>query len=249
MRAPLRFPLAELRPGPRDLPKPAAHYILRVHRRRAGDALVAFEPELGLEAPGHLVRAERGQVSAYFEAPRQSAYQPWPVTLLHALSKGAKPDEVLRHVTALGVARLVWVVADRSVARAESTRWVARRARLHAIACDAARQCGRGRLPEVVGPIALEPALQGASGLRLLLQPGALPLGCHLTPWSGATPCCLLVGPEGGWSGAEQQQAEGSGFVGASLGGSVLRTELCATAAVACAVAFAQCASFSPVRD
>lgn len=203
---------------------------------------MAFDPELGQEARGHLVRAERDAAVAHFEAPLQSSYQPWPVTLLHALSKGHKPDEVLREATALGVARLVWVVAERSVARAEASRWATRRARLHAIACDAARQCGRGRLPELLGPWGLQPALRAASGHRLLLQPGGTPLGCQLSRWEGDTECCLLVGPEGGWSEDEQKQATDSGFVAASLGGSVLRTELCATAAVACAVASAQCA-------
>lgn len=242
MKAPLRFPLAELRPGHRSLPKPTAQYIVRVHRRRIGDALLAFDPEQGLEARAHLVHVERDAAAAHFEAPSPSSFRPWPVSLLHALSKGHKPDDVLREATALGVARLIWVVAERSIAGAQASRWPARQVRLRAIACDAARQCGRGRLPELLGPLELADALRLSSGHRILMQPGASPLGGHLARWDGVSNCSLLVGPEGGWSEAEQRQATESGFVAASLGGSVLRTELCATAVVACAVGFAQCA-------
>ena len=48
-----------------------------------------------------------------------------------------------------------------------------------------------------------------------------------------AGPTGLLVGPEGGWTAAEEQQAFAAGFQAVMLGPRVLRTETAALAAIA----------------
>ena len=66
---------------------------------------------------------------------------------------------------------------------------------------------------------------------RLVLRPGAArPLSDVETPDTGL---CLLVGPEGGFSQAEYEDAEVAGFRAVSLGPRILRTETAAAAALA----------------
>ena len=57
--------------------------------------------------------------------------------------------------------------------------------------------------------------------LKLVLHPVAEPLASHAKPQSLA----FLIGPEGGLSQSEVEQAAGQGFLPARLGPRVLRTE------------------------
>ena len=71
-------------------------------------------------------------------------------------------------------------------------------------------------------PMALTDWLQSCSAeLRLVLHPVAKPLSSHGKPASLA----FLIGPEGGLSGSEVEQAQTTGFLAARLGPRVLRTE------------------------
>jgi len=70
-----------------------------------------------------------------------------------------------------------------------------------------------------------------APDFDLILQPGAT------TPLAGVaepgTKVCILIGPEGGFSQTEYEDAEVAGFRAVSLGPRVLRTETAAAAALA----------------
>ena len=112
--------------------------------------------------------------------------------------------------------------------------------RLRAIALDAARQSGRGDLPELSGPLPLTDALSDArdqDSLKLCLDPTAdTPLGVALRTRAGR-PLTLLVGPEGGFSPDERESALAAGFALARLGSLVLRTELAGAAALGAVLA------------
>jgi 16S rRNA (uracil1498-N3)-methyltransferase len=226
--------LTALAAGPRDLPREAAHYLCVVHRLEAGSAFVAFEPELGLEARGKLVHVERTRVTCELDEPVAVRGGTLGVTLLQSTAKGDRIEQVVRGATALGVERIVLVVAERSVARPADVR----RERLRAIAIEAARQCGRGDLPPIDGPVPLATQLAESkawSGLKLCLSPLAtVPLVEHLLGMTPGSPAVVLVGPEGGLSSDELTAAGEAGFVAAGLGPLTLRTELAAIAALAC---------------
>jgi 16S rRNA (uracil1498-N3)-methyltransferase len=237
----LRVPFVDLKPGACCLAGPLARYVARVHRLGPGDELLLFDPERGLEAGAVISAVGKSEVRFQLQAVRSSGYRPYPLSLLLALTKGTKPDATVREATALGVRRLVFVEAERSVARPELTRMRERHQRWKRVAIEAARQSGRGDLPSIEGPFALDAALQTVGrGCRIILQPGASPLlsqlESQLETWGGLA---LLVGPEGGFEGSERDQALGAGFVGASLGRTVLRSELAAVAALAVCAAFA----------
>lgn len=242
----LRVPLAALTAGERVLPEPEARYVTRVHRLGPGDVFVAFDPEERLEADVELVRVGRDVVGRLGEprAPRRTART--PVTLLQALGKSDKPERVLRDATALGVEAVVFVETARSVVRL-ADRAEGRRRRWRAIAVDAARQSGRGDVPEVTGPLSLPEALavaDGASG-RICLSPDATSTFQEVlegSPWDA--PLALFVGPEGGFAADEVSAAKAAGFTAASFGELVLRTETAAVAALGAIVA----RSFARVR-
>ena len=73
-------------------------------------------------------------------------------------------------------------------------------------------------------------ALQHVADVDLVLRPGAAsPLAGVAAP---RTKACILIGPEGGFSQTEYEDAEVSGFTAVSLGPRILRTETAAAAAL-----------------
>lgn len=235
----LRVPVEGLEPGQRELTGAAARYIQRVHRLGPGDLLLLFDPLLGLEADAQIMACAAGSVTCEIAAVRPSSYRAVPICLLQALAKGAKPDSTIAEATALGVERIVFLESERVVVRLEQERGAARRGRWQRIAMEAARQCGRGNLPAIQGPLPLPDVLAQTTDLwRLQLSPHGAPLLGQLAEWRVGQGVALLVGPEGGLSPSEVAQAEAAGFRPASLGRTTLRTELAGVAALGALVAF-----------
>jgi 16S rRNA (uracil1498-N3)-methyltransferase len=142
-------------------------------------------------------------------------------------------DLVVQKATELGATALVPLITERSEVRLDAERAAKRVAHWQGVVRAACEQCGRNRLPEVGAPRPLDAFLAEApaAALRLLLAPdGTAPRDL---PRPGAAGVVLLVGPEGGLSEAEAARAAAAGFVGASLGPRVLRTETAALAALA----------------
>jgi 16S rRNA (uracil1498-N3)-methyltransferase len=237
---PLRVPLEGLEPGIRELTGPIARYVGRVHRLGPGAALLLFDPALGVEADASILDAGQGLLRCTVGPVRPSHYRAYPVGLILGLAKGEKPDTTLRDATALGVAWVVFAETARGVVRVSSERAPARLVRWQRIAAEAARQSGRGDVPRIEGPMAIADALTRAhDSRRIRLDPGGPPLLERLEGWRVGESLELLVGPEGGLSPEEIQAANARGFLPASLGPTILRSELASVAALGTLVAFA----------
>ncbi len=241
MRPPLRVPGSRLVSGQLVLDREAARYVARVHRRRPGDRLLLFDPEARLEADATVTALGR-EVRVLVEPPR-SASGPGalPVTVLQAVGKGEKVDRVVRDATALNAARVVAVQTARCVGDA-AARAPRRQERWRSVAVQAARQCGRGDLPELCGPWSLEEALErldAGPGVGVCLDPGGGALSPALDAWRPPEPLVIAIGPEGGFTAEETERLRSRGFTLARLGPFTLRTEAAAAAALgAVAVAF-----------
>jgi hypothetical protein len=147
----LRVAIQGLSDGEHALDPAAAHYLLRVHRLRVGASFFAFDPLAATECEATLL-GERPP-RARFETPRAAALRPArSVTLLQALGKGDKPERVVDAATAMGVTALCFVASERSVKKVDAERAEQQRERWQRVAIDAARQSGRGDVPELRGP-------------------------------------------------------------------------------------------------
>ncbi|HVU51436.1 MAG TPA: RsmE family RNA methyltransferase, partial [Polyangia bacterium] len=115
-------------------------HVARVLRAEAGELLTLFDGA-GTEVDAEIVRVGKRDTELALGARRPGLVTAAPVavTLLVAAPRGERMDLVTQKTTELGVARLVPVLTERSVARPEP----ARRARWEKIAREAARQCGR----------------------------------------------------------------------------------------------------------
>lgn len=208
--------------GQHPLPEAQAHYIGRVLRLAAGDAVQLFDGS-GQEFVGELV--EVGKKSVQVELREQFAgltESPLRIHLGQGLSRGERMDWAIQKATELGVAEITPLVSERCEVRLKDERADKRLAHWRQIAISACEQCGRSVLPIINAPLGLgEWLAQTEAELKLVLHPVAAPLASHARPGSLA----FLIGPEGGLSDAEVQQAQRAGYHAARLGPRVLRTE------------------------
>lgn len=208
--------------GQHELPETQAHYIGRVLRLAVGDAVQLFDGS-GQEFLGQL--SEVGKKSVRVELTEQfdgQAESPLRVHLGQGLSRGERMDWAIQKATELGVAVITPVVSERCEVRLKDERADKRLSHWRQIAISACEQCGRSVLPVIHPPLLLSDWLrQTEADLKLVLHPVAEPLSSHPKPASLA----FLIGPEGGLSETEVDQAKAAGFHAARLGPRVLRTE------------------------
>jgi 16S rRNA (uracil1498-N3)-methyltransferase len=213
---------APLSLGQHELPEAQAHYIGRVLRHAAGDAVQLFDGS-GQEYLGELIEVGKKSVRVELrETLAGMAESPLSIHLGQGLSRGERMDWAIQKATELGASQISPIVSARCEVRLKDERADKRMAHWRQIAISACEQCGRPLLPQINPPATLEQWLeQVEADLKLVLHPVAEPWASHPQPASLA----MLIGPEGGLSEDEVQQAMARGFHAARLGPRVLRTE------------------------
>ncbi len=124
----------------------------------------------------------------------------------------------------LGVAHLVPILTQRTVVRPEGSE------RLAAIATEAAEQCERLTVPVIDPPVPFAAWLVARDPARPLLFADERGAGLALSRALRAHPDAeMLVGPEGGFTGAEREMLIAApSVVAVSLGTRILRAETAA---------------------
>jgi 16S rRNA (uracil1498-N3)-methyltransferase len=212
------------------------HYLNRVLRLRSGDRFIA------ILAQGEWWLTELKDIefaTAHLLEPIAIATElVQPVTLCVAIPKGQGFDEVVRAVTELGVTTLVPLLSERTAVQPSGQK----QARWQRIATEAAEQSLRQTVPSIHSPLSfaevlalLEPEqFQGYICVTDTCVPD-IPVqnfgqALENLPQVGTL---MMVGPEGGWTPAEQSQAITQGFQPVSLGNRTLRSVTAAIAAMA----------------
>jgi 16S rRNA (uracil1498-N3)-methyltransferase len=216
-----------------DLPDAVAHH-LHVVRQQSGDELVLFDGSGG-QVRARLVEIGKRRASAEILAHEAVDVElPFRVTLAQGLPEGSKMDWIVEKAVELGVAAVQPLAAQRSVVRLSGDRADKRLAHWQGVVVSASEQCGRNRLADVAPVQDFHRWLAGpATGTRILLSPRA---DASLAQWVHGTPAhdvTLLVGPEGGFTDAEEEAALAAGALPLSMGPRVLRTETAGLAALA----------------
>ena len=211
-----------------------ARYIGRVLRLKPGDEFTIFDGTGG-EYPATVATVSKSQVQIKTAAKvEKNAESPLSIHLLQGVSRGERMDFVVQKATELGVQRITPVLTEFSVVKLDSKRAEKRVQHWSNIAISTCEQCGRNILPVIDAPQPLRNWIGDnlvSANTRILLRPDAnISLGSATKPEGTVT---LLIGPEGGFSDAEYEQAEIAGFKTAGFGPRILRTETAAIAAIA----------------
>ena len=155
--------------------------------------------------------------------------------LIYGLSRRTRTEWVLQKATELGIDEIDLAECRRSVVQGAAP---PKLARWEEIVRQAARQCGRSRLPSLHAPEPIASLLSSAAPmpLKLLAHAGAPPISVLSSELAAcADTLVLAVGPEGGFCDEELALADAAGFRAVGLGPLVLRTETAALVLVALA--------------
>lgn len=209
-----------------------ARHCSRVLRAKVGDTIRVFDGQ-GSEWPASITAVGRDTVAVTLGEPLPAeSTAEVSLTLAVALPKGERQKWLVEKLTELGTARLVPLVTERGVAEATASA----RERLKRGVLEACKQCGRNTLMEIAEPATLgELAARHPTAVRLIAHPGCGPFTEKSLPTTGQPIAEIVaaVGPEGGFTPEELEQAAAAGFQEVSLGTHILRIE---TAAIAITV-------------
>lgn len=161
------------------------------------------------------------------------------IRLYQALPKSGKLEFIVQKAVELGVSEIVPVLTRFCVSRPDHSAAAGKAARLQKIAEEAAKQSGRGIIPQV---LPLCPFAEAIAGMKtfgraiLFYENAGLPLRGALVESPGSL--AVMIGGEGGFSPEEAGLAGQNGIALASLGPRILRCETAGIAAIS-AILFA----------
>lgn len=195
-------------PAPRDV----AHYLTRVMRRRDFLAFGGgheFAARLCDDGKTFLIGEDTGHADASND-----------ITLYFAPIK--RTDDLINMATQMGVARIVPVITERTVAH--NVNWD----RMRKIAIEAAEQSNRNSVPEIATPI----KFADLPFEQIAFADERAAYSADVASNAAGGKKAVLVGPEGGFSNTEFDILRANGAHGFGLGRTILRAELAAAIAI-----------------
>lgn len=199
-----------------------AHQIKDVLRMNSGDEL-----EL-LDGSGKIYTVKISEISKdkiickIISERSEDKAQKVSVTIAQCLPKAKKMDLIIQKCTELSVNKIIPTLSERSIAKGNKLdRW-------KKIAKEAAEQSGRSTIPEIFPLTKFEDVLKLKKDYDLALIPWELEKETSLKKILTTDPfnrLLITIGPEGGFSKEEVDQAIAAGFKPITLGKNILRTE------------------------
>ena len=206
---------------------------LHVLRLKPDEEIVLFNGD-GKAYPARLGVLEKRRATAEIWSEEEADNEsPLNITLVQAVSSGERMDFTLQKSVELGVGEIRPVLSERCVVRLDGERAAKRVARWQEIVVSACEQSGRNTVPQVLPLVSYQEALRQmpSEKTKLLMSVRNAQKLNRITPSSDGL--IFMVGPEGGWTESEEQQAFDAGFQAVTLGPRVLRTETASLAAIA----------------
>lgn len=225
-----------------------AHHISRSLRMAVGDRITVcdmqrteYECELTDFLPTCVLARVLSAVACDTEPPyRAHVYQ--------ALPKGDKLDSIIQKAVECGMSELTTFESERCVVRVKDAAEAKKLERRERIALEAAKQSGRGQVPQIHATVSFAEAIGQAAEADIPLfcyeGDGTEPLPSTLERClkehsrEGKEPLTvsIVIGSEGGFSQAEAQAAIDAGLHPVGLGKRILRTETAASFVLSCLV-------------
>jgi len=219
------------------LPDTEGAHLHRVLRLKAGADVRVFDGQ-GHEFSGTVLTVDRTGVTIETLQPIVPVREPRvAITLAQAVLTGRKFDTVVRDAVMLGVSAVCPLVTAHTDVPDAALHGESARQRWERIAVASAKQSGRAVVPVIGSPISIDRHLSDAAGELnvLLVEPGADPSCSRLDALASRPPprhATVALGPEGGWSEGELNDARTEGWTLVTLGARTLRADAVPVAAV-----------------
>ncbi len=232
MRIPRIYTSANLTVGTDiNLDEGAARHLTSVLRMTAGQAITLFNGQGG-EYSAQLTQAKKGRasasISAFIDTDRES---PLSLHLAIGISRGERMDWIVQKATELGISAITPLFTSRCEVKLSGERLEKRLKHWQQVAISACEQSQRNTIPVINPAINLDQWLQSCeSNLKLVLHHRTQQRLAEMT--NSNNQIALLVGPEGGLSDTEIEQALEASYQALAIGPRVLRTETAPLAAI-----------------
>lgn len=205
-----------------------AHHLQRVLRMQPGESVWLFDGQ-GHEVLAEIVSIDRDVVRLQVTERREfTPSTTLPVTIATGVPKGDRFRWLIEKATELGVHRLIPLITQRSIVDPGQGKLD----KLRQTIVESCKQCGRTQLMELTEPLTWRDCLTTEFPGRdvWIAHPHGEPVSSQSL--SSALPSLFLIGPEGGFTDSEVEEAINAGARRMQLGPRILRIE---TAAVAIA--------------
>ena len=210
-----------------------AKHIAKVLRMHVGEKLVACDCQ-GFDYDCVIDSLTDKEVELSVERKYPSETEPSVrVTLYQAMPKSDKMELIIQKAVELGVSAIVPVQTKRCVSRPDAKSMAKKLERYNRIALEAAKQCGRGRIPQVLPMLDFTEAIKAMKeDQRAFLFYENSTSSFRKELEQGVSSVSIMVGAEGGFEEEEVQKALDLDIASLSLGKRILRCETAPLAAL-----------------
>lgn len=200
-----------------------AHHLVAVRRVRCGEVFPLVEILGGHWALGRISQVLKHEVKFIIESRHSKPKPPTPkLTLVPSIIKRVAMETVLQRSVELGVDSIIPLRASRSIPETvNEKRW-------GSIVKEASMQSHRYQIPSIEKPPLLPELVSRAEAPLIVLT--TQPTGLDLKTWVDSqenrpSSIGILVGPEGGWTSAEEALFLQKGWGLVSFGASIMRAD------------------------
>ena len=213
-----------------------AKHLCAVYRRNVGDVIAAVDGQGNEYSVVMEQVSKQSAVGRVLRRRRRSREPVSRVILGQAMTKGATMDLVIQKATELGIDL---ITVFKSTYSGVKNSPASRLERWTRIALEACKQCNRPKPPDLHAAGNLDEFLKSTGensyDLKLIFweEERQTSLQDIFQQYDSIRSVLLLIGPEGGFSAVEAEQARVNGFQPVTLGSRILRAETAAMAAIA----------------
>ena len=213
-------------------------HISRVLRMSEGDTLLLCDGK-GFDYDAEITEIRPDEIICKIIEARKSSTEPnIEVTLFQGLPKASKMEYIIQKTTELGISRIVPCKLSRCVVKLENGKAEAKKIdRWQKIAESAAKQSGRGIVPEIAPAASIDEAIAQLKECDIAFAPyeceETQSLKDVLTSVDAPAKIGFIIGPEGGFDISEIEKLHAAGIKTVTLGRRILRTETAGDAVLA----------------
>ncbi|MDO4599368.1 MAG: 16S rRNA (uracil(1498)-N(3))-methyltransferase [[Ruminococcus] gnavus] len=206
------------------------NHIVNVLRMKVGEE-VSVHDDVNRKYLCRIAELQEDKVClSILEQQASDTELPCRIYLFQGLPKGDKMEWIIQKGVELGAYAIVPVATKRAVVKLDEKKAQKKVARWNSIAESAAKQSGRGMIPEVLPVMKFAKALEFAKDLDLNLIPyekaeGIADTKQRIAEIRPGQSIGIFIGPEGGFEEAEVEMAKEMQAVPVTLGRRILRTE------------------------
>lgn len=210
-----------------------ARHIGRSLRMKTGDSITFCR--CGTDYLCRIAAMTDSDVTCTIEKAEPSVSEPDVfLTIYQAFPKQDKFEQIIQKTVELGASRIVPFLSRRCVSRPDEKDFAKKLERFRKISEEAAKQSGRGIIPEIAPLMNFDKAVadMDSSQLKLICYENG---GMRLseTDLSSYKSIAVMIGSEGGFERSEVEKAESAGAQPLWLGERILRCETCPPAITA----------------